>query len=323
MSKTPDSRTSAIDAEVAVKLSPVAIPKPWGQEIWYTGIEARGESQVEIDGNTVPLSDYLASVSLDEVLLLKVLDPSPTPVLGDLYVEVHEEKREVYVVTAVDSGAWPDGSGKIRFGLNQALRGSFPSDEAFRSAYLDAIQAYENVRRAIDEQGQDLEQEELETRAAMEAFSVLEDLEVGDVVTVPTWTPHSLQHGVRVVEFQTPVYERLIVSFAQEVVTQDHWDSKQAVERMHLDPPESATFEQVAEGIERVARFEDFNVWRVRSKEPVNLPADLPYAVVMNLSDTLTIGDLTLDIEEAALIPKRALTKPLNGDQFLIAAPGL
>lgn len=317
------SKSPAIDLNVAVKLSPVAISKPWGQEIWYTGIEARGESSVEFNNGQLPLSKYLDAASLDEVLLLKVLDPAPTPVVGDLYFEVHEEKREVYVVTAIDRSCWADGVGKIRYGLNQSLRKNYATDEAFRSAYLDAIQHYESIRRAIDEQGQNLVDEEVRARSAMDAFTSMQDLRVGDVVSVPTWTPHALQHGVRVVEFQTPVYERLIVSFAQKVVTQDHWDSKQAIEHMSLDPPGQPLFEPVRENIARVARFEDFNVWRVAETGPVNLPTNLPYAVVMNLSDTLSIGPLSLAPEEAAIIPPNALGTQLLGHQYLIAAPGL
>ena len=140
-----------------MRLTPVHIAKPWGQEIWYSGIEARGESSVIADnGQRVPLSAYLAAApnlltNGYPVLLLKVLDPRPEPVLGDLYFEVHEEKREVYVVTAVDPTAWPDGTGYIRFGMNQALREKFDGDEAFRAAYLETVQRYEAIRRAIDD----------------------------------------------------------------------------------------------------------------------------------------------------------------------------
>ena len=70
----------------------------------------------------------------------------------------------------------------------------------------------------------------------MESFTRLLDLRVGDVVRVEPYYPHSLQHGVRVVELQTPTYERFIISFAQQVVTQDHWDSEHAIAHMSLDP---------------------------------------------------------------------------------------
>ena len=315
-----------IDPTLPAKLIPVSISKPWGQEIWYSGIEARGESLVEAAGDRVLLSQYLRSLHLERILLLKVLDPYPIPVLGDLYFEVHESKHEVYVVTHVEPSAWADGIGKIRFGMDQNRRNQFATDQQFRQAYLEAVVAYEKIRRDIDDNQADRTEEERLARAAMEAFTAMQDLRVGDVVAVPTLTPHALQHGVRVVEFQTPVYERLIVSFAQKVLTQDQWDTADATTQMHLDPPQKPEFELVQQGIERIARFADFNVWRVdpeRAGEAV-LPASLPYAIVMNLNGNLHIGDLTLRPEEAALVPHQALKYPISGnDCYLIAAPGL
>ena len=288
MSKLPQ-----IDPTVPVRLHPVHIPKPWGQEIWYTGMEERGESRVAIDGMEVPISAYLRSAPQaltrsQPLLLLKILDPDPAEVLGDLYFEVHEEKQEVYVVTSVDPGAWPDGQGRMRFGMNQQMREDYGDDAAFRAAYLDAVADYEAIRRQIDElpdgsASAALAHREATARAKMNAFTATISLGVGDVVSVPTWTPHSLQHGIRVVEFQTQTYERYIISFAQRVLTQPHWDSVHAIERMHLETPRPATFEQVGPGIERIARFEDFNVWRVDTTAAgqLRLPSHVPYAVIM------------------------------------------
>ena len=45
---------------------------------------------------------------------------------------------------------------------------------------------------------------EAAARSACLTFTDERALEVGDVIRVPTWVPHSLQQGVRVVEFQTP-----------------------------------------------------------------------------------------------------------------------
>jgi hypothetical protein len=319
------SRTAEIDQTQPVRLIPVRIPKPWGQEIWYTGIEARGESQVATPVGPKPLSAYLKAVGLAEVLLLKILDPSPEPVLGDLYFEVHEKKREVYVVTHV-----AETGGRIRFGMNQDLREEYDDDAAFRAAYLAAVKQYEAIRRRLDS-GQSLpdrlalEREEATLRGKMDAFTGLRRLAVGDVVVVPTFTPHALQHGVRVVEFQTPVYERLIVSFAQKVLTQNHWDTQQAVKHMHLDPPIPPVFEKVGHGIHRIAKFDDFNVWRINGRMAPNLklPANLPYAVVMSLTNDSAAGQVKLNREEAALVPCKALDQPLNGEQYLVAAPNL
>lgn len=41
-------------------LDPIKIPKPWGQEIWYTGIETRGQSNISAQGFTTPLPWVLA-----------------------------------------------------------------------------------------------------------------------------------------------------------------------------------------------------------------------------------------------------------------------
>src|SRR5690625_7657891 len=45
--------------------------------------------------------------------------PLPVEVVGDLYFELHEEKREVYVVTSIDPQAWPEGIGAIRYGRSE------------------------------------------------------------------------------------------------------------------------------------------------------------------------------------------------------------
>ncbi len=323
--------SKTLDPSQPVHLAPVHIPKPWGQEIWFTGIEERGESEVVLSDGRRPLSEFLA---LDPdnltagrpLLLLKILDPLVQPVRGDLYFEVHEQKQEVYVVTHVDETAWPDGIGAIRFGMNQQRRRGFANDTEFRRAYLRAVQAYETVRRGIDE-GRDIEPEnEIRLREAMDAFTDIRPLEIGDVVKVPTWFPHSLQHGVRVVEFQTPTYERFVLSFAQKVLTQDHWDTTEVLERIDIAPPEPERFEHVADGIQRIARFDDFNVWRVDlTSEAFTLPEHIPYAVCMTVTGVAKIGQLTLQPEAACLIPNCGVASTaLSGTgQLLIAAPQL
>ncbi len=326
----------SFDYTQPVRLEPVCVPKPWGQEIWYTGMETRGESLVNIGANEfVPLSVWLdadagASSRRKSVLLLKILDPTPEPVTGDLYFEVHSQKREVYVVTHVDHTAWPSGSGAIRFGMNQHQRREFAEDDAFRSGYLLAVQSYEKVRRAIDSGTQSpfIVMQEMALRKRMESFTHLRELRIGDVVHVPTWFPHALQHGVRVVEFQTATYERLIVSFAQKVLTQDHWDTAAAVAGMSLDPGAEQTSEDVAPGIQRIARFDHFNVWRASSTAgEFALPTHLPYAVMMAVGGRVRAGGLSLDAEGAAFVPCAAIANTrlqvAEGAQVLLAAPGL
>ena len=263
-------RAAIFSLQQPLRLAPVSVEKPWGREIWYTGIEARATSGVTDGRHTTPLSWVLASAprhlcGATPVALLKVLDPAPQAVLGDLYFELHETKQELYVVTHVDRRAWPDGRGAIRFGMNAARRALYADDTRFRAAYLTAVREYEAVRRTIDdlldakrnaagvaldvpvplvlmqrwldELDPLLVDDERARRDVMNSFTQMRPLSEGDIVELPRRFPHALQHGVRVIELQTPTYERRILSFAQKVLTQDHWDTEIAVADMRLDIP--------------------------------------------------------------------------------------
>lgn len=302
-----DNQLPWFDLQAPLNLQPVYIAKPWGREVWYTGIEVRGQSLVQAQGHTVPLPWLLAvfpsllnaevqPMVADEVILLKILDPLPDEVYGDLYFEVHHEKREVYVVTAVDETAWPAGSGAIRLGFDQHIREAYFDDDAFREAYLQAVNRYRQVRISIDEQfdqwrhaegfallqpvpvailkrwqrqlPKQLQLQERTLRQQMDAFSALQPLQVGDVVKIPCGVPHALQHGVRTVEFQTPVYERSILSFAQKVLTQTEWDTVAALPNVLLSQPDPGRLDvlQQQQGqytLEQVAAFDDFVVQRL------------------------------------------------------------
>ncbi len=301
-------------------LSPHIEPKPWGREVWFSGVERRGLSQFRSGDLALPIPWVLAAMPGSHVperlVLLKILDPLAEEVRGDLYYELHREKREVYVVTHVDTGAWPDGTGYIRYGFNQELRAEYRDDEAFRTAYLTAVDAYEAVRRTIDSQqdageesAEALYQEERELRAAMNRFSAMRPLQVGDVVSVPLDTPHSLQHGVRTIEFQTPVYERLILSFAQKVLTQDHWDTRAAMAVAHLDTPQEPAFKVLESGdgvlVERIVDFEDFSVDRVRLDVGAgwHLSAGSDYALGMMVSGELVLEGQVFAPEQAFFLP--------------------
>lgn len=339
-----------------LRLQPVMIPKPWGREVWYTGIEARGQSQVVDDrGRALPLpwllslcSRYLLGKSSWDIILLKVLDPLPQPVFGDLYFEMHEEKREVYVVAHVDESAWPTGTGGIRFGFDQDKRTASGSDNAFKNDYLAAVNAYRVVRLRIDDYLDDcrrdsgvaldapvdpetarqwlagipreLREEEVELRAAMEAFIHTDPLRVGDVVKVPCYTPHSLLHGVRTVEFQTPVYERKILSFAQKVLTQGHWDTASALEQIALDSPPKSKLPLIASDdnvqIEEVADFEDFRVERLTLKagRTCMLDSDGRYCLLMGVTGELVANDVALGPEQAVLVPATKVSLALRCD---------
>ncbi len=331
----------------AWSLSPVHVPKPWGREIWYTGIEARGQSLVSDGHFAVPLpwvlalgSETILAPGAGEPNLLKILDPLPEEVYGDLYFELHERKREVYVVTHVAESAWPSGRGAIRYGFDPQIRGRFDSDRAFRRAYLAAVRDYEQVRRQIDalfdgfrvEEGisasapvevqrlrtweqrlpRELVARERQLREAMNAFTYMMPLAVGDVVKVATHTPHALQHGVRTVEFQTPVYERRILSFAQKVLTQDRWDTAEAVEMMSLDPGTTEQLPVVADSdacrIEQVVVFDDFRVYRVTlaAGGECPLPDVDSYRLVMGVSGQVMVGQRVVASEQAVLVPRTA-----------------
>lgn len=344
----------------ALPLQPVHIPKPWGQEIWYTGIEARGLSRVGSAACAIPLPWLLAAAS-EKVLghadavppLLKILDPLPDEVYGDLYLEMHEEKREVYIVTAVDPRAWPSGTGFIRYGAHPE-RVAEAGEAGFRAAFLKAIRDYAAIRAELDARLDacrlaegiglqapvdaatlrrwesslpvELRERERVLREAMNRFTGMRPLRVGDVVKVPLCFPHSLQHGVRTIEFQTPVYERRIISFAQKVLTQSHWDSDYALRHMRLDVPEE-TVETLAQStelcLERIVSFEDFDVFRLQLAPGAShdLPANT-LVLAMGLQGEAGIGSQHLAPGQALLLPAgsrdRSVRNPSEAPALLV-----
>jgi len=305
-----------------LRLEPVFIPKPWGQEIWYTGVEARGVCCFSDGVNVAPIPWVQAVMPAPgageqgaPLVLLKILDPLPEEVTGDLYFELHTQKREVYVVTHVDETAWPGGAGAIRFGFDPAQVANAGSRDAFCEAYLGAVREYEEVRREIDALPEssppsaELRSREAALRQRMNAFTHLRELRVGDVVVVPLCMPHSLQHGVRTIEFQTPVYERKILSFAQKVLTQAHWDTAEAVQQMILQPPPQVPFERLPAGAgvaaERIVDFPDFEVRRLRL-EPGSAESFAhhgSYVLVMVVEGQMELTGVALQAEQAAYLP--------------------
>ncbi len=328
-----------VDPRQPVLLSPLAIAKPWGREIWFTGLERRGECSVMIGEKTLPLATYTALApelmfANAPIVLLKELDPSPEPMRGDLYLEVHAHKREVYVVTAIDRAAWPDGNGALRLGVDAATRARFSDDDAFRGAFLEAVQRYERIRRRIDaapgDAGAEDTAEEADAWQAMHTFTRLHPLAIGDVVHVSPWVPHSLQHGVRVVEFQTPTYERLIISFGQQVVTQRGWDSSEAIKRLRLDEPPAPVIDRESNHLERIVRFDDFSAWRLTlaAGEAHPFPEQIPYAVATVVRGDISVEGVvaepfTASEGQAFLVPGPALTRisAARSAVVLLAAP--
>ena len=326
-------------AGMPLELLPSCIPKPWGQEIWYTGVERRGVCRFAGGDGCTPipwLQAVLPEAALglfgQPLLLLKILDPLPQPITGDLYFELHEQKREVYVVTQVDERAWPDGVGYIRFGFDPGQFDGDASHEDFRARYLAAVQAYEHVRRGLDDlpDGEPPSRAQLaleqQLREDMNSFTRLRPLRVGDVVAVPPLLPHALQHGVRTVEFQTPVYERKILSFAQKVLTQDHWDTPSAVDQMMLSQTQERPFELLVQGrdlvVERIVDFPDFEVWRIRLEReaPFTPNAMKAYGILMVVEGEMTLGGHNYQAEQALLLPRhwQGVLTPANPAQPLV-----
>ncbi len=356
-----------IDLYQPLKLDPISIAKNWGKEIWYTGIEKRGVCCIQ----SLPLPwllDVLGGIFTGQEssmpILLKILDPFPEPVYGDLYFELHTRKREVYIVTHIDVQAWPKGVGKIRYGFNKDLRSKYPDDETFKKDYLNAVEKYQQVRRQIDahldkkidkkidkklnrkadtktdkqlgerkevpfsgRQGpvpiaeqeewkaqldnEILEQEQV-LRTRMDAFTSEYDLQVGDVIEVHPGTPHSLQHGVRVIEFQTPHYERKILSATQKVLTQDHWDTAEALNNLKIR-------EQLPNILARnretgpcvIADFDEFSVTRLKIAPGENSTIDgSRYYLIIGIEGHVSANRHPIGAEEGLYIG--ALAQPID-----------
>ncbi len=308
LAKGHNDQVNALENSLAVDgpwvFKTVSIPKPWGQEIWYSAYEQRGVCHLADDnqqsGVPVHLWLYLFPELLKpstELNLLKVLAPFSSPLLGELYFEMHEKKQEVYVVSHIDETAWPDGVAQMRFGFCSEKQKQFSSFEAFKVAYLSVVKRYEGLRKQIDaalqsqfqavftESNEQAKSEYLKQLPEallrkeqlladeMTSFIAKRPLRLGDVIQVPKLLPHGLLHGVRVVEFQTPVYERLILSFRQKVLTQDGWDTEQALALL-AEPPVSQGIQQGVcklhthfdelVNLERIVEFDGFEVFRLR-----------------------------------------------------------
>ncbi len=302
------AQAAVISTAEPIGLVPCIVPKPWGRELWYTGIEKRGRASVRSATGETDLPYALGMFPVPIVgederppVLLKALEPAPEAIVGDLYLEVHDKKWEVYVVLDVDRAAWPDGVGRLRAGLAPAAVERYRTqagggwEAALSRDLLAALRDYEQVRRRLDalqdaalqQLGLDpaqgipldrrdgvvrqmpsaLRSEERARREAVEAFLGHLEMPPGAVACLHPGVLHSLQHGVKVIEFQTPTYERLIAMFAQKVLTQAHWDSEQAVARMEKGPFNQPPLQVLERNdglmVERVVDFPEFEVRRI------------------------------------------------------------
>ncbi len=348
-------------------LKPIHIPKPWGHEAWYTGVEKRGVVQVsDIHGSTeLPYalslfrSHYLQQHSAN-LILLKTLNPVPQEVLGDLYLELHAKKWEVYLVIDIDPEAWPTGTGMIKAGLNRDKVVEYQEKygNQWRQSYLQDfehhISIYEKVRRQIDAQ-LDVERERrglglntpLQPELIEEMQGIISEEErhlekelrenaygfvgncavtVGDVVTFPTHQMHALQHGIRVIEFQTPHYERLIVMFGQKVLNQDHWDTQTALSIIEPEVYQVPELEELARTeqfcCQRFVNFPDFTSDRI-TIQPHEEYADQTgndYHLLIGVAGegTLHFSTDTEALDSLSLFPEKGVFLPVSIQQYTI-----
>ena len=288
-----------------------------------------------------------------------MLAPSGEEVLGDLYFELHTEKIEVYVITHIDTTAWSTGVAKMRYGFNQKKLAAFENREQFTTAYLAAVNEYKSVRDKIDQtlasrraaEGftQDdvlptdialawqhqlpdtLTLKEKTLREKMESFTGTREVVVGDVIEVERLTPHSLQHGIRAIEFQSPHYERFILSFAQKVLTQSHWDTQSAMTLARFDPitskPMRTLDASVGTRVEIAADFDSFQVQRLTfAPGAVHDVQNTSYSLVIGLVGETVLQSKTVTPEQAFFLTPEIKTVSLSNhsdreSKILIALP--
>lgn len=279
-------------AKVAA-LEPALVPKPWGREDWFSGVEARGESRVRVAEGSVPLSEYLAAHGRGApIVLLKLLRPS----LGDLYMEVHQTKHEVYVVDAVDPARW-SADGAMLLGVDQTARGAL-GDEAFRDVLRRRAEAAEAGHVGVGE---------------VAALLAAVPLRPGDVVAIPPGAPHSLLQGVTVVEFQTPVFERRILAATGPVVTQAGWDVQAAVAAVDLDAQPVVSRHC---GTAAVAATPRFAVVRFAEGVCRGVP---PWSVGWVVAGEVLVGDQRFAAREAFVTAEAASVRSVAGGVAFVA----
>ena len=364
-----DYAARRMDAAVISNAEPMRlgvhyVPKPWGREGWFTGIERRGLSRVVGSTGQTDLPYALGmfpwplmrAQERPPPILLKTLEPYPDAVIGDLYLEVHAEKWETYVVLSVDEQSWPDGVGSLRAGLDSEVIAQYQTRnkgswrKAIGSDLGRRIAAYEQVRRSIDawmderlkERGLDpekappldaqrefaaalpapLRQQERDSRSEVEAMLGRVPMRVGDVAALPPGVLHSLQHGVKVVEFQTPAYERMIAMSTQKVLTQSHWDTERALERMdkapYEPPPPALLFDEPGLRVESAVSYPEFSVERVRltGDHPRAMATDERYRLLFIVEGQ---GKVRFGGSERPLAKEDALLIPATLGDFEIA----
>ena len=320
-----------IDSKEPLQLKVLKIKKPWGYEGWYTGVEKRGVVNV-IDkyGKTeLPYALNLFKKQMlagdsESLILLKTLNPVTEKTIGDLYFELHEKKWEVYVVIEIDKTAWPSKTGIIKAGLHPEKIEKYKKNygnnwkEILLREFKSAVFEYEEVRRQIDDPKVETSKELLEKEAKLrdKASGFVGDLpvKVGDIISFPVFQIHSLRHGIKVVEFQTPHYERLILMFAQKVLTQNRWDIEEAISKMETEvyqPPKlECIYNSEYLNVERFTDFPQFNFDRIRiaPNNSYEVQLDGQYQLLIIISGRAALvsqsgNSINIKKEEALFLP--------------------
>ena len=111
------------------------------------------------------------------------------------------------------------------------------------------------------------------------------------------------------------------------MLTQEAWDNEHAIPLMTLDAPAAIKYESIPEGLERIARFEGFDVVRIdfRKSPDAVLSMTQDYAIFISIGGSCLVGNLEVPYETACLIPRAALKnhkiKGQKGTYGLIATP--
>ncbi|MCX5712338.1 MAG: hypothetical protein NTY47_04630, partial [Candidatus Omnitrophica bacterium] len=220
--------TFIITPKAPLRLCAGELKKAWGSEWPFTMVEERFESQASDESGLLKadLSGVLSlypqacgAVPNQNLALLKILRPGNKPVEHDLYIEVHWEKEELYVVTAIDEIAWKDGEGEILCGLNpekiREYREKYGAqwEKYYKKDFLAACMAFRRkIYNKYTAKGLAASQEEENNlRNMVKEFVGARKVRLGDVLVFPKGTVHSLAHGIEVVEVLTPHYERGIL----------------------------------------------------------------------------------------------------------------
>ena len=320
-----------VDTREPLQLKVLKIPKPWGFEGWYTGFEKRGVvNAIDKYGETeLPYAlnlfkKQMLADDLESLILLKTLNPVAEKTIGDLYYELHEKKWEVYVVTEIDKTAWPSGKGIIKAGLHpdkiEEYRNKYGNnwEVTLRTEFKSAVSEYEQIRLQIDGSQDDIPKKLLEKEKFLrnKASDFVGDLQVkvGDIISFPVFQIHSLRHGIKVVEFQTPHYERLILMFAQKVLTQNHWDTENAINKMETEVYHPPKLDCIHNSkyliVERFTDFPQFNFDRIRlePKNTYEIQLDGRYQLLIIISGIAAVVSDTgklikLKKEESVFLP--------------------